>query len=185
MPSDQTAPLFDAARRCRIGFRPGSAEIAPTANETGIVRKRWFSTSILEGPEGDVLLKYRKVHLPGLAEYDPGWIVQHLERRHSEVGSLGFPAIRAPMGGVAGINIGLDDLRRPPLAGSMARARAAKRGTGGAGWLPVGTMNRSSRIAAWICACWGRTTIFASDKYRRPEAYGRITGQAGSVEPAV
>ena len=31
----------------------------------------------------------------------------------------------------------------------------------------------------------GRTTIFAFDRHRRPEAYGRITGQVGAVEPPV
>jgi N-carbamoyl-D-amino-acid hydrolase len=31
----------------------------------------------------------------------------------------------------------------------------------------------------------GRTTIFAFDKHRRPEAYARITGQVGAVEPPV
>ena len=29
----------------------------------------------------------------------------------------------------------------------------------------------------------GRTTIFAFDRHRRPEAYGRITAQVGAVEP--
>ena len=31
----------------------------------------------------------------------------------------------------------------------------------------------------------GRTTIFAFDKHRRPEAYARITRQVGAVAPAV
>jgi hypothetical protein len=31
----------------------------------------------------------------------------------------------------------------------------------------------------------GRTTIFAFDKHRRPEAYGRITEQVGAQAPAV
>lgn len=31
----------------------------------------------------------------------------------------------------------------------------------------------------------GRTTIFAFDKHRRPEAYRRITDQVGAVEPQV
>jgi predicted amidohydrolase len=31
----------------------------------------------------------------------------------------------------------------------------------------------------------GRTTIFAFDKHRRPEAYGRITGQVGAADPPV
>ena len=62
------------------------------------IRNRRFNTAILVGPEGDILLKYRKVHLPGHAEYDPRRIVQHLEKRYFEVGNLGFPVIRAPMG---------------------------------------------------------------------------------------
>ena len=31
----------------------------------------------------------------------------------------------------------------------------------------------------------GRATVFAFDKHRRPEAYGRITGQVGAVDPPV
>jgi predicted amidohydrolase len=31
----------------------------------------------------------------------------------------------------------------------------------------------------------GRTTIFAFDKHRRPEAYGPITGQVGAAPPAI
>ncbi len=107
MPSNETAPLFAAARRYRIGFHLGYGEIAEEADETGVVRKRRFNTSILVGPEGDILLKYRKVHLPGHAEYDPRRNVQHLEKRYFEVGNLGFPVIRAPMGGLAGINMGM------------------------------------------------------------------------------
>ena len=58
-------------------------------------------------PDGDILLKYRKVHLPGHAEFDPRRKVQHLEKRYFEVGNLGFPVIRAPMGGLPGINMGM------------------------------------------------------------------------------
>src|SRR6201995_5877313 len=105
MPSNETAPLFDAARRYGIGFHLGYAEIAHEADATGTIRKRRFNTAILVGPQGDVLLKYRKVHLPGHAEYDPKRVVQHLENRHFEVGNLGFPVIRAPMGGIDGINM--------------------------------------------------------------------------------
>jgi hypothetical protein len=35
-----------------------------------------------------------------------------------------------------------------------------------------------------MCAL-GRTTIFAFEKHRRPEAYARITAQVGAVEPPV
>jgi N-carbamoyl-D-amino-acid hydrolase len=99
MPSNETAPLFAAARQYGIGFHLGYAEL--TEDE------RRFNTSILVNPEGDILLKYRKVHLPGHAEFDPGRKVQHLEKRYFEVGNLGFPVIRAPMGELPGINMGM------------------------------------------------------------------------------
>jgi predicted amidohydrolase len=107
MPSNETAPLFEAARRYGIGFHLGYAELAEEADETGKVRRRRFNTAILVSPTGDILLKYRKVHLPGHAEYDPKRKVQHLEKRYFEVGNLGFPVIRAPMGGLQGVNMGM------------------------------------------------------------------------------
>lgn len=99
MPSNETAPLFAAARKYGIGFHLGYAELTED--------KHHFNTSILVNPDGDILLKYRKVHLPGHAEYAPDRKVQHLEKRYFEVGDLGFPVIRAPMGNVSGINIGM------------------------------------------------------------------------------
>ncbi len=107
MPSNETAPLFEAAQRYGIGFHLGYAEIAEEPDESGRVSRRRFNTAILVSPSGDILLKYRKVHLPGHAELDPKRRVQHLEKRYFEVGNLGFPVIRAPMGEVQGINMGL------------------------------------------------------------------------------
>jgi predicted amidohydrolase len=107
MPSNETAPLFAAARKYGIGFHLGYAEQAMEPDETGRVRKRRFNTSILVNPDGEIMLKYRKVHLPGHADYDPRRKVQHLEKRYFEVGNLGFPVIRAPMGGLPGINMGM------------------------------------------------------------------------------
>ena len=106
MPSNATAPLFEAARRYGIGFHLGYAEIAHEPDETGAIRPRHFNTAILVSPAGDVLLKYRKVHLPGHAAYAPHRRVQHLEKRYFEVGNLGFPVIRAPMGSQS-VNMGL------------------------------------------------------------------------------
>ena len=82
MPSDATAPLFAAARRFGIGFHLGYAEIVEEPDESGTVRRRRFNTSILVNPDGDIMLKYRKVHLPGHAEFDPRRKVQHLEKRY-------------------------------------------------------------------------------------------------------
>lgn len=107
MPSNETAPLFAAARRYGIGFHLGYAEIAHEADETGQVRKRRFNTAIYVHPTGEVVLKYRKVHLPGHAEYDPKRKVQHLEKRYFEVGNLGFPVVRAPIGQAGPVNIGM------------------------------------------------------------------------------
>jgi predicted amidohydrolase len=107
MPSNETAPLFDAARRFGIGFHLGYAELVSDCDEAGHERRRRFNTAILVSPDGDIMLKYRKVHLPGHAAFDPRRHVQHLEKRYFDVGDLGFPVIRAPMGTVDGINMGM------------------------------------------------------------------------------
>jgi predicted amidohydrolase len=107
MPSNETAPLFDAALRYGIGFHLGYAEIAHQPDATGVMRKHRFNTAILASPAGDILLKYRKVHLPGHAEYEPARKVQHLEKRYFEVGDLGFPVIDAPMGSLDSVNMGM------------------------------------------------------------------------------
>src|SRR6202000_2294393 len=60
MPSNETAPLFEAAARSGMRFHLGYAEMTQEADDTGTIRKRRFNTSILVGPRGDVLLKYRK-----------------------------------------------------------------------------------------------------------------------------
>ncbi len=107
MPSNATAPLFEAARRYGIGFHLGYAELAHEPDAQGVMQRRRFNTAILVAPGGEILLKYRKVHLPGHAEYLPRRKVQHLEKRYFEVGNLGFPVIQAPMGDQAGVNMGM------------------------------------------------------------------------------
>jgi predicted amidohydrolase len=107
MPSNTTAPLFEAARRLGIGFHLGYAEIVQGAGDgNGRPRKRRFNTAVYVHPSGEIVLKYRKVHLPGHAEYDPVRSVQHLEKRYFEPGDLGFPVVRAPVGGQE-CNLGL------------------------------------------------------------------------------
>jgi predicted amidohydrolase len=107
MPGPVTQPLFDAAKKYAIGFSIGYAELVMERDETGTKRLRRFNTSILVNHQGDIVLKYRKIHLPGHAEYDPNRTAQHLEKRYFEVGNLGFPVIRAPMGNLSGINMGM------------------------------------------------------------------------------
>ncbi len=60
---------------------------------------------------GTIIGKYRKVHLPGHAEPQPGRTHQHLEKRYFEPGNLGFGVWRG-FGGVMGMCI-CNDRRWP------------------------------------------------------------------------
>jgi predicted amidohydrolase len=90
MPGPETAPLFDLARDLKIGFYLGYAELSQEGGRT-----RRFNTSILVGPDAQIIGKYRKVHLPGHSEHLPKAPFQHLEKRYFEVGDQGFPVWRA------------------------------------------------------------------------------------------
>jgi hypothetical protein len=96
MPSAVTKPLFDEAARLRIGFCLGYAELVV---EAGV--KRRFNSAVLVGPDGQVVGKYRKMHLPGHADHRPGNPFQNLEKRYFEPGDLGFPVWDAYGGRVA------------------------------------------------------------------------------------
>ena len=243
---------FETARRLGIGFHLGYAEIEQTEDSSGTFRKRHFNTSILVNPGGDILLKYRKVHLPGHAEFDPRRTTQHLEKRYFEVGDLGFPVIRAPLGGLDGINMGMmicNDRRWPEawrvlglqsvelvMLGYNTPSLNQEAGGFEAHHLRVFHSHLTIQAGCYQNACFavatakagtedgcelfghsiivnpqgeiiamatswddelitadlnldmcqlGRTTIFAFDKHRRPEAYERITAQVGAVDPPV
>ena len=85
MPSPTTQPLFDQAKKFGMGFYLGFAELAQQA---GVMRR--FNAAILVAPDGQIVGKYRKVHLPGHAEFKPDAAFQHLEKKYFEVGDLGF-----------------------------------------------------------------------------------------------
>lgn len=103
MPSEDTRPLFDCAQRLGVGFHLGYGELTPEG--------RRFNTAILVGPDGAILGKYRKVHLPGHFDHEPSRPFQHLEKRYFEKGDLGFPVFDA-FGGKLGICI-CNDRRWP------------------------------------------------------------------------
>ena len=67
MPSRATKPLFEEAQRLGIGFHLGYAELVEEAD-----RKRRYNTAILVGKTGEIIGKYRKIHLPGYDAYQPG-----------------------------------------------------------------------------------------------------------------
>ena len=107
MPNPQVQPLFDRALALGIGFYTGYAELTPEG--------RRFNSSLLVGPDGAVLGKYRKVHLPGSVEPRPGDRFQQLEKRYFDYGDLGFPVFRAPPawhGGILGMLV-CNDRRWP------------------------------------------------------------------------
>ena len=106
MPNPIVQPLFDEARRLGCGMYLGFAEL--TAQEG---QARRFNTSILVSPEGQIIGKYRKVHLPGHADHKPQAAFQHLEKKYFEVGDLGFSVWRF-MGCIAGMLI-CNDRRWP------------------------------------------------------------------------
>ncbi|AXS42175.1 N-carbamoyl-D-amino-acid hydrolase [Breoghania sp. L-A4] len=118
MPSEATQPLFDAARRLGVGFSFGYAEKLMDAEG----RTRRFNTSILVGPDGAVLSKYRKIHLPGHWDEEPWRAFQHLEKRYFERGDLGFPVADA-LGGRVGLCI-CNDRRWPETFRMLALQRA-------------------------------------------------------------
>ena len=89
MPSPETQPLFDEARKHGIGFYIGYAELT---EEEG--KPHRYNTAILVSPEGTIVGKYRKIHLPGHADHKTGAAFQHLEKKYFEVGNLGFRTFR-------------------------------------------------------------------------------------------
>ena len=106
MPGPETEPLFAAARELGLAFHLGYAEMTVEEGE-----QQRFNTAVLVDAGGEIVGKYRKIHLPGHAEYDPERDFQHLEKRYFEVGNLGFPVWRA-LGGIVGMCI-CNDRRWP------------------------------------------------------------------------
>mgnify|MGYP000993114933 FL=1 len=105
MPNAATQPLFEEAKRLGIGFHLGYAELAW---QDGV--KHRFNTAIIVDKAGEIVGKFRKIHIPGHHEVldRPG---QHLEKKYFEVGDLGFPVYQA-FGATCGMAI-CNDRRWP------------------------------------------------------------------------
>ena len=73
MPNAATRPLFHLAAGLKVGFIS-----AMPSSPRRAVRAQRYNTSILVGPHGQIIGKYRKVHLPGHADHRPGIPFQHL-----------------------------------------------------------------------------------------------------------
>ena len=105
MPGQNTRILFDTAVDLGIGFYLGYAELC---GEAGQIHR--YNTSILVNKSGQIIGKYRKVHLPGHSEHEPWRAFQHLEKRYFEPGKS-FNVWRA-FGGIVGMAI-CNDRRWP------------------------------------------------------------------------
>ncbi len=107
MPGPDTKRLFDEAARLGVGFCLGYAEMVTDDNDVA----HHYNAEILVDRAGGIVVKYRKVHLPGHEEYEPWRPFQHLERRYFESGPDGFGVWRA-FDGVVGMAI-CNDRRWP------------------------------------------------------------------------
>jgi N-carbamoyl-D-amino-acid hydrolase len=128
MPSPVTQPLFDEGKRLGVGYYIGFAELTEDSrnvqdasprdsmlrgfpHQRPTSRTRRFNASILVGPDGNIVGKYRKIHLPGHADHKPQAAFQHLEKKYFEVGDLSFRVWRF-MDTIAGMLI-CNDRRWP------------------------------------------------------------------------
>lgn len=82
MPNAAVQPLFELSVELGMGFHLGYAELTPEG--------RQFNTAIYV-EAGQIIGKYRKIHLPGHRENETWRPFQHLEKRYFEKGDLGFP----------------------------------------------------------------------------------------------
>jgi predicted amidohydrolase len=109
MPNPAVQPLFDRARELGVGFYIGYAELTPEG--------RRYNCAILVEPDGAILGRYRKIHLPGSVEPRAGARFQQLEKRYFEYGDIGFPAFCAgPDWGGAIVGMMICNDRRWPEA---------------------------------------------------------------------
>lgn len=86
LPSPDTLPLFRAARRTGVHF------ILPYAEREG---GAYYNSAAFIAPDGEIVGKYRKTHIPGWVE--PRWEgLNILEKRYFTPGNLGFPVVSHP-----------------------------------------------------------------------------------------
>ena len=233
MPSPITQPLFDEAKSLGVGFCLGYAELTLDGER--------FNTQILVERNGEVVAKYRKVHIPGHEQHEPDRPFQHAERYYFKPSDDGF-GVWSAFGGRIGMMICNDrrwpesyrvmglqgvelilcgyntplqyipDPTQDPLQSFhnalVMQSGAYQNGTfvvgvakGGveegvdsladssiiapSGELLAKTATSDDEVITATCDldwCYNyKNTLFNFDRYRRPEVYGRITSQRGSV----
>lgn len=89
VPISLMSDMFELVRKEKIIISFGYAE-----KDNGIP----FNTSVYVDSSGNIIGKYRKIHLPGHYEYEPERPFQHLEKRYFTKGNLGFPTFDTTLG---------------------------------------------------------------------------------------
>ena len=89
VPISLMSDMFELVRKEQIIISFGYAE-----KDNGIP----FNTSVYVDSSGNIIGKYRKIHLPGHYEYEPERPFQHLEKRYFTKGNLGFPTFDTTLG---------------------------------------------------------------------------------------
>ena len=83
MPNKDVSPLFETSKKLNIAFHLGYAELTPDGHH--------YNTAIIVNNLGQIIGKYRKIHLPGHSDNQEWRPFQHLEKYYFEKGNLGFP----------------------------------------------------------------------------------------------
>ena len=117
MPNAATETLFARAHALGIAFSFGYAELCQHDG-----KPHRFNTAILVDGAGQIVDRYRKVHLPGHAEHEPWRPFQHLEKRYFDPSPFGFHAVDT-LGGKIGQAI-CNDRRWPETYRELALAGA-------------------------------------------------------------
>jgi N-carbamoyl-D-amino-acid hydrolase len=107
MPNEWTQPLFDEAKRLKVGFCLGYA-LKETAVDGSV--HRWNVQTLVER-DGSVVATFKKVHIPGHETFEPDRPFQHAERYYFEPSPDGF-GVWPAFGGRIGMMI-CNDRRWP------------------------------------------------------------------------
>ena len=83
MPNKDVSPLFETSKKLNIAFHLGYAELTPDGHH--------YNTAIIVNNLGQIIGKYRKIHLPGHSDNQEWRPFQNLEKYYFEKGNLGFP----------------------------------------------------------------------------------------------
>ena len=97
MPDSTTNILLQTSKKYEIGFQLAFTELVKTKE----INQR-FNCSILIDKTGEIIGKYKKIHLPGHSYHQPWRESQHLEKLYPDKGDLGFAVFNA-FGGKIGM----------------------------------------------------------------------------------